>query len=100
MLKCDLDAKKGTARVEVHGNVMDITADIIYTIGDIYGAIQRNNPLVADMFKCFMKRATDDDSPVWDLEEPDSKQEDGIKDITIQVPKDFTGGLMGYEHAE
>ena len=100
MLKCDLDAKKGTARVEVHGSFMDITADIIYTIGDIYGAFQRDNPLSADMFKYFMKRAMDDDSPAWDLKEPDSKQEDGIKSIHIQVPKDFTDGLMGYEHAE
>ena len=91
MLKCDLDAKKGTARVEVHGGVFEIAADIIYTIGDIYGAIRRDDPLVAVMFKYLMKRATNDDSPVWDLKEPDSKQEDGIKDITIQLPKGFMG---------
>lgn len=91
MLKCDLDTKKGTARVEAHGDVMDITTYIMYIIMDIYGAIQRDNPLVADMFKYFMKRAMDDDSPVWDLKEPDSKQEDGIKDITIQLPRGFMG---------
>ena len=91
MLKCDLDNKKGTARVEVHGDVMDITANIMYIIMDVYGAIQRDNPLVADMFKYLMKRATNDDSPVWDLKEPDSKQEDGIKDITIQLPRCFMG---------
>ena len=100
MLKCDLDAKKDTARVEVNGSVMDITANIMYIIMDVYGAIQRSSPLAADMFKYFMKRAMDDDSPAWDLKEPDSKQEDGIKSIHIQVPKDFTDGLMGYEHAE
>ena len=100
MLKCDLDAKKGTARVEVHGHVMDITTDIMYIIMDVYGAIRRDDPLRADMFKYFMKRAMDDDSPAWDLKEPDSKQEDGIKSIHIQFPKDFTDGLMGYEHAE
>lgn len=91
MLKCDLDAKKGTARVEVHGSIMDITANIMYIIMDVYGAIQRDDPLSADMFKYFMKRAMDDDSPAWDLKEPDSKQEDGIKDITIQLPKGFMG---------
>ena len=91
MLKCDLDAKKGTARVEVYGHVMDITTDIMYIITDVYGAIRRDEPLSADMFKCFMKLAMDDDSPVWDLKEPDSKQEDGIKDITIQIPKGFMG---------
>ena len=91
MLKCDLDDKKGTARVEVHGHVMDITANIMYIIMDVYGAIQRDNPLAADMFKHFMKRAMDDDSPLWDFKEPDSKQEDGIKDIAIQLPKGFMG---------
>lgn len=100
MLKCDLDAKKRHCRVEVHGDVMDITANIMYIIANVYGAIQREDPLSADMFKYFMKQAMDDDSPAWDLKEPDSKQEDGIKSIHIQVPKDFTGGLMGYEHAE
>ena len=91
MLKCDLDAKKGTARVEVRGGVMEIAAEILYIIGYIYGVIQRGNPSAADMFKYFMKRAMDDDSPAWDLKEPDSKQEDGIKDITIQIPKGFMG---------
>lgn len=91
MLKCDLDDKKGTARVEARGNVMDITADIMYIIRDIYGAISRDDPMTADMFKYFMKRLTDDDSPVWDLEGTDSKQEDGIQSIHIQLPKGFMG---------
>lgn len=100
MLKCDLDIKKGNSMVEVHGDIMDITANIMYIIRDIYGAISRDNPLMADMFKYFMKRAVTDDSPVWGLEEPDSKQEDGIQSIHIQLPKGFTGGLRGDEHGE
>ena len=91
MLKCDLDAKKGTARVEVRGGFLEIAADILYIIMDIYGIIQRGNPSAADTFKYLMKRAMDDDSPAWDLEEPDSKHEDGIKDITIQFPNGFMG---------
>ena len=101
MLKCDLSAKKDTARVEVQGNVLEITADIIYIISDVYGAIKRGNPSAADMFKFMMKRAMDDDdSPIWNLNEPGSRQEDGIKSIDIRVPKDFTSGLAGYENAE
>lgn len=92
MLKCDLDDKKGTAHVKVHGNVMDITADIMYIIQDIYGAISRDDPMTADMFKYFMKRSTDDDSPVWDLDGTDSKQADGIQSIHIQIPNGFAGG--------
>lgn len=101
MLKCDLDAKKGTARVEANGSVLEITADIAYIINDLYGAIKRGNPSAADMFKFFMKQVVyDDDSPIWNLNEPCSMQEDGIKSIDILVPKDFTSGLAGYENAE
>ena len=101
MLKCDLSAKKGTARVKVHGSALEITADITYIISDVYGAIKRENPSTGDMFKFFMRRAMDDDdSPIWNLNEPGSRQEDVIKSIHIQVPKDLTGGLTGYENAE
>ena len=101
MLKCDLSAKKSTARVEVQENVLEITADIIYIISDIYGAIKRENPSAVDMFKFIIKRAMDDDdSPIWNLNEPGSRQEDGIKSIDIRVPNDFTSGLAGYENAE
>lgn len=101
MLKCDLDVKTGTARVEVYGSVLEITADIIYIISDVYGAIKRGNPSAVDMFKFMIKRAMDDDdSPIWNLNEPGSRQEDGIKSIHIQVPNDLTGGLTGYENAE
>ena len=101
MLKCDMSAKKGTARVEVYGSVLEITTDIMYVISDVYDAIKRRNPSAADMFKFTMKRAIDDDdSPIWNLNEPGSRQEDGIKSIHIQVPNDLTGGLTGYENAE
>ena len=101
MLKCDLSAKKGTARVEVQVNVLEITTDIIYIISGVYGAIKRENTSAADMFKFIIKRAMgDDDSPIWNLNEPCSGQEDGIKSINIHVPKDFTGGFTGYENAE
>ena len=66
MLKCDMDVKKGTARVEVQGNVLEITADIIYIISDVYGAIKRENPSAVDMFKFIIKRVMDDDdTPIW-----------------------------------
>lgn len=100
MLKCDLSAKKGTARVEAQGNVLEITADIIYIISDVYGAIKREDPSAADMFKFIMKRVMDDDYPAWNLNEPGSRQEDGIKSIDIRVRKDFTSGLAGYDNAE
>lgn len=100
MLKCDMDAKKGTARVEVRGSVLEIAADVAYIIQDVYGAIKRRNPLEADMFKFITKQVVDDDSPVWNFNDPGSMQEDGIKSIDIRVPKDFTSGLTGYENAE
>ena len=101
MLKCDLDDKKDYAKVEIRGNILEITGDIACVISDVYGTIKSENPSAADMFKYFMKRVMDDDdSPVWNLKEPGSRQEDGIKSIDIHVPKDFTGGFTGYENAE
>lgn len=100
MLKCNVGTEKCNPTVEVHGNVMDIAVDIMNIIQMIYGVISRDNPMQADMFKYYMKRSTDDDSPVWDLDGTDSKQEDGIQSIHIQLPKGFTGGLMGDEHGE
>ena len=100
MLKCDLDVKKGTALVEARGSVLEITTDVTYIIQDVYGTIKRVNPSAADMFKFIMKETMDDDSPVWNLNKPGSRREDGIKSIDIRVPKDFTSGLAGYENAE
>lgn len=100
MLKCDLDGKKEYADVEIRGNLLEITADITYIISHVYDVIKRENPLSADAFKFFMKKVTNDDSPVWNFNESGSGQEDGIKSIDIHVPKDFTGGFTGYENAE
>ena len=101
MLKCDLDVKKESARVEVRGSFLEITTDVTYIISHVYDAIKRGNPFAADAFKFVMKQAVDcDDSPVWNLNDLVSRQEDGIKSIDIRVPKDFTSGLAGYENAE
>lgn len=104
MLKCDLSGKKGTALVEIHGNVLEITADIIYIISDVYGAIKRENPLEADMFKFIMKRAMDDDdSPIWNLNESGSRQEDGVKGVSVHIPgelRNLLDTLREDEHGE
>lgn len=53
MLKVDLDAKKGRARIAAAGSGLDILADVAFLISEIHEKMDDDN---AKIFKEFMQK--------------------------------------------
>lgn len=50
----------------VSGNVMEITAEVAYAVGDIYLSISSESKECAQFFRRQMQRLMAYESPVWD----------------------------------
>lgn len=84
MLKVDLDAKKGRARIAAAGSGLEILADVTFLIGKIHKSMVPDN---AKVFKALMQECiADEDSPVWEEEEKAGNQTDGVKRVRFVFP--------------
>lgn len=87
MLKCHLDKDKNIAMVAATGNMISILADVTYVVRGIYGSLMRNDPISAMLFKeMFQACVNDDQSPVFQTDD------DGVKGVSIRIPKEFLKG--------
>lgn len=101
MLKCNLDDKTGAGHISVKGDLITVLSDVIFLISYIYRLIQRDNQLVADAFENALREFIKDDSPpIWQTQEAHEVEEAGVKDVSIQIPRDILDGFMGGEHDE
>lgn len=84
MLKVDLDAKKGRARIEAVGSGLEILEDVTFLIRDIHKSMDPDN---AKVFKALMQECiADEESPVWEEEEKAVNQTDGVKSVRLVFP--------------
>ena len=87
MLKCHLDKDKNIAMVAATGNMISILADVTYVVRVIYGSLMRDDPISAMLFKeMFQACVNDDRSPVFKTDD------DGVKGVSIRIPKEFLKG--------
>lgn len=87
MLKCHLDKDKNKFKVKVTGDMISILTDVTYVVRGIYGSLMRDDPISAMLFKStFRKCVNDDRSPVFQTDD------DGVKDVSIRIPKEFLKG--------
>ncbi|MGM9627282.1 MAG: hypothetical protein ACI3V4_04215 [Faecousia sp.] len=108
MLKCHLDSKTNTCKIDVEGNAASILADLSYLINDIYLAFRNHGPIMGEAFKfSLQKMVGDDSSPIWqDFGTQEGEQEvreDGVKGVSVLVPsglRDLLDDLRGNEHGE
>ena len=67
MLKIEIRAVKGEAKIEAEGSCLDMGLEILFVIEDIYRALSRQNKGSAEAFKMLIQAAVkDEDGPVWD----------------------------------
>ena len=84
MLKVDLDAKKGRARIAAVGSGLEILADVTFLISKIHKSMDPDN---AKVFKALMQKCiADEDSPAWEEEEKAGNQTDGVKSVRFVFP--------------
>lgn len=108
MLKCHLDRKSNTFKIDVEGSATSILMDLSYLINDIYLAIRNTNPIAGGAFKfALQKMVGDDSSPIWqELDTHEGAQEvreDGVKGVFVRVPgdlRDLLDSQRGNEHGE
>ena len=63
MLKADVG--KETCMVQLEGNLIQVTTDVVRTIGAVFNAIQQKDETQAEMFRMAMQAELVDGSPVW-----------------------------------
>lgn len=96
MLKCHLDDRTGTCSIAVQGNLTTVLTDVTYLISDIYRSVLVNNPLLADAFRHMLRETINEDSsPVWEKQKAHESGEDGVKGVSIQIPRDILDGFRG-----
>lgn len=84
MLKVDLDAKKGSAKIAAVGSGLEILADVTFLIREIHKSMDQDD---ARAFKALMQKCiAADDSPVWEEEEKYRNQTDGVKSVRLVFP--------------
>ena len=105
MLKCHLDSKTNTCKIDVDGNAASILADLSYLINDIYLAFRNHGPIMGEAFKFALQEMVgDDSSPIWQgfgtQEGAQEVREDGVKKVSIKFPGGLFGGLMRGKYGE
>ncbi len=85
MLKVDLDAKKGRDTIAAVGSGLEILEDVTFMIREIHKSMDPDN---AKVFKELMQKCiADEESPVWEEEEKDGNQTDGVKSVRFVFPR-------------
>ena len=90
MLKCHLDYETNTCKIEVKGNLITILTDMTYLIHDIYLECLNNNPRFGAEFQYMLRKEVgDDSSPVWEVSDTYEAEEDGVKSVSVRIPRNL-----------
>lgn len=66
MIKCKINKKSGTVKVEAKGAGYDISIETLEFIGEVYRGINRQNPEAGESFKkTIIAGVLDPNSPVF-----------------------------------
>lgn len=84
MLKVNLDAKKGRAKIAAEGSGLEILADLTFLIRQIYREMDEDE---AKAFKyAIQKCIAHEGSPVWEREEKLENEPDWVKRVRLVFP--------------
>lgn len=87
MLKVEKTEDK--CRVELSGDLFDIVEDTMYLLSTIYGALKRNYPNGAPMYRKLIQSAVvRKNSPVWRERKPS-------EEVYVRFPKDWKERMHG-----